>query len=715
MVIPSTTNYPIALDNDTNLFLTHDSLRVELSDDYLIGETSITITDPTGIMDKFPPTGIITLTDQCSDAELRAISFFYGSKTSTTFDELELMPGFIDADKPKNRTNVTQNVYAHHHNVLKDSIIAIEEFVGIKGLIDSSPFGETITGRINYLRKLILSPKAFFVANKTIGIAPLTVTFIDESLHTPTSWIWDFGDGSETISSASVSGTNINDLTPVIDGVVPCGKTVVVPDESKTTTHTYFTPNKYDVTLTIGNEFGRDSILFPEFITVRAPAPDEATLTISPTKVKTNQVVNIAVTDSGEQSEDEIVQYTWNLSDDLVHNNASETTALYNIGGIYDVKVRADTALGAYRITTVPNAVNVVESTNLWLLAFDSPSSNLAISKTLKTHEFGLNSETWKTSIMPDLTVVRDHSFTIGYTEEVYQRNLFKRNVLLSQRGSTSSGDKGKAILNWSEDETTIRFKQFEPFTEVWSSATFSVGETATQNWNWLGFSDNTNLYLMLGLDTITDLPSSPESSKTKYNMSNGSSTSTSFESANFINGSDELLYLADNLPATYRSCFWGQNGFFARNDAGPGGFFRIRSFYKTDGVLGDVATNIRKLPDIPGTARAELQIVPLTVGIFVFNNSGEVSAYNPTTNIWSTGGPGAGSTNNFRLLQDASIEGFGDLDQPFIATSDGDRNAYLSFDYSPRAFIKFNEADSTFKSVGSRPTSNEQFTMTVF
>ncbi|MDD5024494.1 MAG: PKD domain-containing protein [Methanoregula sp.] len=41
-----------------------------------------------------------------------------------------------------------------------------------------------------------LAPVAHFTANVISGTAPLTVTFTDESTNTPTSWAWDFGDGS---------------------------------------------------------------------------------------------------------------------------------------------------------------------------------------------------------------------------------------------------------------------------------------------------------------------------------------------------------------------------------------------------------------------------------------------------------------------------------------------------------------------------------------
>jgi PKD repeat protein len=42
----------------------------------------------------------------------------------------------------------------------------------------------------------IVAPVADFVAEATEGYSPFTVNFADASTNTPTSWLWDFGDGS---------------------------------------------------------------------------------------------------------------------------------------------------------------------------------------------------------------------------------------------------------------------------------------------------------------------------------------------------------------------------------------------------------------------------------------------------------------------------------------------------------------------------------------
>ena len=356
-MIPSGSQYPEALDTNDNLHLVHDSLRVRLLEDYSPGDTSIAIE---GDNSKFPDTGLITLTEQCNEPEFRALSFYYGSKTTTTFDDLELLPNFTDIAKPKRLTNVTMNVMAEHHNSLKDSLIAIQTFIGKKGEEDTTPMGDTIVGRLNYLRRQTLTPRAWFSADKRIGTVPATVTFTDESLRNPSYWKWNFGDGSTSISQALsyTSGATAGDI-PVLSTAVPCGPKTTIDRANATVTKTYYTPGKYDLTLNVANQFGEDEIIIKDFFEARAPAPDEAEISISPTKARINTLVNLAVTSNGEQVDDESVvidpisEYTWKLGDDLTHNSSNSTIAMYSMGGYYDVKLRVDTELGAYRITSL--------------------------------------------------------------------------------------------------------------------------------------------------------------------------------------------------------------------------------------------------------------------------------------------------------------------------------------------------------------------------
>jgi hypothetical protein len=85
-------------------------------------------------------------------------------------------------------------------------------------------------------------------------------------------------------------------------------------------------------------------------------------------------------------------------------------------------------------------------------------------------------------------------------------------------------------------------------------------------------------------------------------------------------------------------------------------------------------------------------------------NNTGSVSKFDDTSLAWSTGGPGVNSLL-YRNLQDTSVQGFDDPKNTLLVTSDGDKRAYISFDYSENAFVLFSEIDLSFKLLSPRPS----------
>ena len=111
------------------------------------------------------------------------------------------------------------------------------------------------------------------------------------------------------------------------------------------------------------------------------------------------------------------------------------------------------------------------------------------------------------------------------------------------------------------------------------------------------------------------------------------------------------------------------------------------------------------------GTTKLEGQLVDMSNGLFFFNNSGSISAYNDTAGVWETG---SSATTSFRNLQDSTVSDFDNTTNTLLATSDGDRIAYLSYDYSTNAMIKFNGVDLTFTLLSSRP-GGEQWAMGVY
>lgn len=697
--------YPNTIDNDSTLYLVHDFLRLRLAEDYAPGGTSVSV-EADADFDKFPDSGIITLTEQCSDVDERAISFFYSGKGDYTFTGLELMSGFTDSAKPKRVTNVTMNVMSQHREALKNALIAIEGFVGTKGEEASEPLQGTVEARVNFLRNLVLAPRAWFGANGRVGVVPLCINFEDFSTREPGYWNWSFGDGT----SMSVSRS----------GLVSSGDV----------TKCFYTPGVYSISLSVTNDFGTNTVVIPDYVTARVAAPNAATISFTPSsyqilssgvlRTRVDRPISIFVTSSGQQPLDTIEKYIWTLEDDMLHAEDSTTTASYGVGGVYDVKLRTETELGAFRTTKFENVIDVVERYNVWHFIFDATAAADAVTKTLYCYEFGTVSEVYKTASPATTSVTRNYNFLTGKDGYSQQYREFRRNNGFAKRSLTSSGDAGTALIFWAEgaaldtSSQDIKFLDFDGFNGVYTSVTgFS------RYWNWVALASSDNLHFVMGnpnpypMDTLSPTSLVHDAMA----LSDLSVTSTNFDTDNFLNGATELMNNVDDGAegdfSVYRGAWKDSDGYIVRND-GFGAFFRIKSFYRTENVGTDELVNIRKLTDIPGNTKFEGQLVSLTDGVYFFNNTGEVAAYDPVGNVWATGGPGFNSPS-FASLQDTAVNDYDDQSNTLIAASDGDRNAYLFFDYSVNAAVSFNEVDKTFRTLPPRPSAGEQFLAGVF
>lgn len=747
MTIPQNTYYPENIDSEENLYIARDGLRLKLSEDYNPGDSVLYVEGDALIMAKFPSTGIITLTEQCSDIDERAVSLYYGSidYVNFVFGDLELIPGFANYFKPKKITNVTQNVMDLHHNNLKDSLIAIEEFIGTKGSISNGPGGTTIEERTNFLRSIALRPKAWFSSDKTIGIVPFEVTFQNLSFKLASdgktdnySISWDFGDNTTSLISA-VELVNLDKIT-----------------------HTYYSPGLYSPTLTVTNPFGTDTCTFEDYINARIEAPEEAVINFeansplqiitlgnpiggpytTPPKIRTpiNTTINISVPDgenpntpgvaySGELIGlgDPITSYTWELGDDLLHSNSQNAKATYSIGGFYDLNLRTDTQARSYRITTYKNCIDVVEQTNLWLLniADDSLPNEISI------YEYGLISETFKISNNPTFTIQKNNSFLNNVPQSAMQKKEFRRNVLLTQSGTTPSGSGGNLNCFYSSGRNELDPSSLEEIKSFnFNGLTGTLSSLATgdiyRQWNWVGLSNDVQVNFILGKGTISPNSSPTNSSKVTIELGNlNKTTNSSFlsTSSNLNNGAEELRHNPSQFDengdsiygdfSIYRSTWKDGNGYIVRNDNPPNDFLRLKNFYRTEGTVGSPVSSIRKLKDVGGTTKVEGDITALSLGIYFFNNSGSISQYSTSSSSWQTGGPGINSVS-YRSLQDTSVSGFDDIYQELFLTSDKDKRAYIAYTYSDNVFLGFNELTLSFRTLGNRP-NGQPWVMEIF
>jgi PKD repeat protein len=685
-------NFPNALDNDANLFLVRDALKLTLAYDYYPGQQILYVDGPKSTFDKFPETGTVTLSDQVSDRNHRAISFYYGGKSKMMFTDIVLISG-KDCYKPKIETTVSQHVMAIHRNALKEAILSIEHFLGAKKTNDAEPLGSTIIGRLNYLRRIIFSPKAWFTASSNVGIAPSVIAFTAEAASADggnATYEWDFGDGSK--------------------------QTTPEPQIRKT----YNKPGIHDVTLKITNDFGSDTVNFPKMVKVKAQSPVRAAIEFialpgqmlsekgilrtpvnQPVTAKVKEGRHANKTFAGEMLNEEgkavdpIVKYTWNLSDDLSHNNDHTTRAVYSVGGVYDLNLRTDTEYGSYRITNIEKCIDVVEDVNLWLWTF-AAHNNVEVS------EFGLFCETFKTKPATRLNLYANSSF-LG-NDAIKE---FKRNNGFGKRNDTS-GKGGTCLICWATGRSPgepssaekIGIREYNGFADV-----YTAHPAIYRPWNWAMLASDTNFYFAFGQNEGIK----NKQLKTTLNFANLSSTHEPLVFANYKGNAQELMV---NEPfSIYRTAWKGDTGYILRSKQGE--FVNLRSFYKTEGTIGDPLRVFSKLPDMQGLNKTEGQLVALSRGIYCFDNSGAISIYNDNTESWEVSDTSA-IVNSFRALQDHKATGHDKESNTLVATSDSYDKAYLSFDYSPNAFLKFNETDLSFHTLGHRP-EKEQWMMRIY
>jgi PKD repeat protein len=135
-------------------------------------------------------------------------------------------------------------------------------------------------------------PTASFNAVPTSGVAPLTVTFTDTSTNSPTSWLWDFGDGNTS-----------TDQNPV---------------------HEYATANTYNVSMTCSNILGPCSSPATDTISVVDSAPPTAsflpTTVTGETDVPPGMVVNFTDTSTGNP-----IAWFWDFGDGNTSNDQNPT------------------------------------------------------------------------------------------------------------------------------------------------------------------------------------------------------------------------------------------------------------------------------------------------------------------------------------------------------------------------------------------------------
>ena len=148
------------------------------------------------------------------------------------------------------------------------------------------------------------APVAAFTSNVTQGCAPLGVAFKDQSTNSPTSWEWDFGNGST--SSSQNPGC------------------------------TYSTPGTYTVTLIVKNASGANAVRMTNYITVY-PSPTVSFGDNFGPNGLACLPANTQFTNYSTPGQGSITSYAWTFGDGTGSSDAAPahtytTTGYFNIG-----------------------------------------------------------------------------------------------------------------------------------------------------------------------------------------------------------------------------------------------------------------------------------------------------------------------------------------------------------------------------------------------
>ncbi|AKB55149.1 Chitin binding protein [Methanosarcina barkeri MS] len=159
--------------------------------------------------------------------------------------------------------------------------------------------------------KVVTKPVAAFSASPTSGKTPLKVTFTDKSTGTPTSWFWNFGDGSKSYL--------------------------------QNPTHKYSKAGTYTVSLIVKNAAGRNSVTKTKYIKVITKPV--AAFSASPTSGKTPLKVTFTDKSTGTPA-----AWKWDFGDGSksYHQNPVHK---YSKAGTYTVSLTVKNAAGRNSVT----------------------------------------------------------------------------------------------------------------------------------------------------------------------------------------------------------------------------------------------------------------------------------------------------------------------------------------------------------------------------
>jgi uncharacterized protein (TIGR02145 family) len=315
------------------------------------------------------------------------------------------------------------------------------------------------------------SPVAAFTVSSISIILGQSVQFTDQSAYTPTTWNWDFGDGSKSTL--------------------------------KNPSHTYSETGVYTVSLTVTNNSGSNTKTKNDYVTVNQPgsAPVAGFITSS-TNIYANQSVQFT-----DQSTNSPTSWSWNFGDGgtSTYQNPSH---IYSNAGTYTVTLTATNSYGS-DVETKSNYMVVNPSGSAPVAAFTASSTITNAGQNVQFTDQSLNNPTvwsWNfgdggtsTARNPSHTYITAGTYTITLTAT----NSFGSDALTKSNYIVVNPSGSAPIAAFTASSTIIAQYQNVQFTDQ------STNSPTSWNWNFGdgGTSTNQNpshLYNVTGTYTVS-------------------------------------------------------------------------------------------------------------------------------------------------------------------------------------------------------------------
>lgn len=286
-----------------------------------------------------------------------------------------------------------------------------------------------------YTSQLPPEPVAGFEANVTADRIPLAVRFNDTSTANPTTWAWDFGDGTTSIEQN--------------------------PE------HLYTKPGTYTVRLTVKNIAGTASETKTGYITVREAVLPTADFTVNATSGEAPFAVEFTDISSGKPTE-----WEWEFGDGAISTMQSPVYT-YEVPGTYTAKLTVKNSKGLTTVTHDVTADVPVPAPPITSFAVDSTSGEAPL--TVAFTDTSLKSPTSWIWDFGDGDTSSEQNPTHVYTSPgVYTVTLTTTNALgtdvVSKSQYIAATENGKVIL----------FRGNVPIEEGTFSVTAPSGKTYT-------------------------------------------------------------------------------------------------------------------------------------------------------------------------------------------------------------------------------------------